>query len=217
MNRKVSFGLAISEEQLGDNSPVLLQGGLEKAMVCGAGMGFDSVELHIRDPHKFDTAKLLEISHNNNIKIAAVGTGLEYGLNGFNLTSPNKDLREKMSIRLKEHIDFAKRFNAVVFLGLCRGKAPNYASRREYLDRLAEELIPIASYAGEQGVILGFEPIVFYLTNLLNTTEETLEFLTKPGLETIELLLDTHHMFIEDKNMYESFRLCAGKIAHIHI
>jgi len=217
VSRKVSYGLAISEEILGDGAPVLLQGGLEKSMIKASQMGFDSVELHIRDPHKFDVEKLLEISQTYNIKVAAVGTGLEYSLNGFNITSPDKSLRDKMSSRLKEHIDFAARFNAVVFVGLLRGKAPNYASRQEYLDRFAEELVPIASYAKDRGVILGLEPIVFYLTNLLNTTEETLEFLKRPGLETVQLLLDTHHMFIEDKDMFESFRMCKGKIAHIHI
>lgn len=217
MSRKVSYGLAISEEILGDGAPVLLQGGLEKAMIRASEMGFDSVELHIRDPHKIDAVRLLEISDKHEIRIAAVGTGLEYGLNGFNITSPDKSLRDKMSSRLKEHINLAARFNAVVFVGLLRGKAPNYASRQEYLDRFAEELAPIASYAAEKGVMLGLEPIVFYLTNLLNTTEETLEFLKRPGLESVQLLLDTHHMFIEDKDMFESFRMCKGKIAHLHI
>ncbi|WHH58800.1 sugar phosphate isomerase/epimerase family protein [Petroclostridium sp. X23] len=217
MSRKVSYGLAISEEVLGEGAPVLLQGGVEKAMIRASELGFDSAELHIREPGQFDVQKLLDISNQKNIRIAAVGTGLEYGLNGLNITSPDKSLREKMSARLKEHIDFAANFNAVVFLGLLRGKAPSYAARKEYLDRLAQEFIPIAAYAAERGVILGLEPIVFYLTNLLNTTEETLEFLERPGLETIQLLLDTHHMFIEDKDMFESFRMCKGKIAHLHI
>ena len=110
MSRKVSYGLAISEEQLGDGAPVLLQGGLEKAMKRAAEMDFDSVELHIREPGKFCARKLTETAKKNNIRIAAVGTGLEYSLNGFNLTSPDKNLRDKMSLRLKEHIDFvAKR------------------------------------------------------------------------------------------------------------
>lgn len=217
MRRKVSYGLAISEEQLGDGAPVLLQGGLEKAIIRASEMGFDSVELHIREPGKFNANMLLEKANKSNICIAAVGTGLEYSLNGFSLTSPDKSMRDKMAMRLKEHIEFAARLNAVVFLGLCRGKAPGYAVREEYLNRLAEELAPIASYALKCGVILGFEPIVFYLTNLLNSTEETLEFLKRPGLETIQLLLDTHHMFIEDKDMDKSFRLCKGRIAHVHI
>ena len=105
----------------------------------------------------------------------------------------------------------------MVFLGLCRGKAPDYATCDRYLDRLASELVPLAEYALTKDVILAFEPIVFYLTNLLNKTEETLEFLERPGLESIQLLLDTHHMFIEDENMEKAFRMCKGRIAHVHI
>jgi D-psicose/D-tagatose/L-ribulose 3-epimerase len=126
-----------------------------------------------------------------------------------------------MRLRFKEHIDLAARLHAVVFLGLCRGKSPTYAERRPYLDRLAEEFLPLVEYAQGKGVILALEPIVFYLTNLLNTTEETLEFLRRPGLEPIQLLMDTHHMYIEDPDLNAAFRLCAragaGKIAHVHL
>jgi D-psicose/D-tagatose/L-ribulose 3-epimerase len=61
------------------------------------------------------------------------------------------------------------------------------------------------------------EPIAFYFTDLLNTTDETLDYLARPGLESIGLLLDTHHMFLEDKSMEKAFRKCAGRIKHIHI
>jgi sugar phosphate isomerase/epimerase len=33
----------------------------------------------------------------------------------------------------------------------------------------------------------------------------------------MELLLDTHHMFLEDREMYEVFGRCADKIGHLHI
>lgn len=214
---KVKYSLAISEENLGDYAPVLLQGGIVKSVVRASEIGFDSVELHIRKPESFNAEELLEIACRYNIAISAIGTGLEYSLNGLSLTSRSEQVRNEMAKRLKGHIDIASRLGAVVFLGLCRGKSPSYSTREEYLNRLEKELIPIVSYALKRNVVLALEPIVFYLTNLLNTTEETLEFLDRPGLEPVQLLLDTHHMFIEDNNMYESFRLCRGRIAHIHI
>ncbi len=216
VGESVKYGVAISEEHLGENAPVLFQGGLEKSIVRASLMGFNSVEIHIRNPNTFDADRLLGIANKNKIHICAVGTGLEYSLNGLCLTSPDMDRRGRTSSRLKEHIDLAAKLNAVVFLGLCRGVAPSHSAHMEYLDRLATELVPIALYALKKGVILAFEPIVFYMTNLLNTTEETLRFLERPGLGTIQLLLDTHHMFIEDKNMEEAFRACKGKIAHVH-
>jgi sugar phosphate isomerase/epimerase len=218
MSRKISFGLAVSEEILGDGAPVLLQGGLENAITQASGMGFDSVEMHIREPLRYDAEKLLKHSINKGIRISAIGTGLEYSLNGLSLTSPDKQIRNTMKTRLKEHIEFASVFNdAVVFIGLCRGKSPDFKSCEAYLSLLAEELVPIVAYASECGVILGFEPIVFYLTNLINTTDEALEFLKRPGLGSMQLLLDTHHMFIEDRNIEQSFKMCRGRIAHVHI
>lgn len=169
VGESVKYGVAISEEHLGENAPVLFQGGLEKSIVHASLMGFNSVEIHIRNPNTFDADRLLGIANKNKIHISAVGTGLEYSLNALCLTSPDMDMRGRTAL-----------------------------------------------YALEKGVILAFEPIVFYMTNLLNTTEETLRFLERPGLGTIQLLLDTHHMFIEDKNMEEAFRVCKGKIAHVH-
>ncbi len=217
MQRRIQYGVAISEEELGDGASVLLQGGIEKGIIQASGMGFDCVELHIRNPKDLDPARILDTSARYGVGVAAIGTGLEFGLNGLNLSSEDPELRNRMSVRLCEHIDFAAHFGAVVFLGLIRGKCARYRDRSACLDRLAEELIPIASYAAGKNVVLAFEPIAFYYTTLLNTTAETLEFLRRPGLETIQLLLDTHHMYIEDKDMDASWRQCAGRIAHVHI
>jgi sugar phosphate isomerase/epimerase len=55
------------------------------------------------------------------------------------------------------------------------------------------------------------------MTNLLNTTAETLEYLDRSGLVQIRLLLDTYHMYHEDPDIIDAFRLCKGRIDHIHI
>ncbi len=217
MKRRISYGIAVSEEELGDGSSVPLQGGIEKGMIRASEMGFDCVELHIRNPKDLDPVRILDISARLGVRVAAIGTGLEFGMNGLNLSSEDPGLRSRMAARLREHIDFAARFGAVVFLGLIRGKCARFRDRGGCLDRLAEELVPLAVYAAEKKVVLAFEPIAFYYTTLLNTTEETLEFLARPGLESIQLLMDTHHMHIEDKDVDESWRRCAGRVAHVHI
>jgi sugar phosphate isomerase/epimerase len=48
-------------------------------------------------------------------------------------------------------------------------------------------------------------------------TKETIDFIGLQKLEGVELLLDTHHIYIEDPCMEEAFRLSAGLTAHIHI
>ena len=191
------YGLVCSLETLTSEKLAVYQGPLAAYAKMVSAIGYDAIELHLRNPRQYDAVAMKRTAADAGLSFCALSTGLEYSLNGLCFTSSDKNIREKTSIRFKEHIDLDAKLNAVVFLGLCRGKAPNYSHCELYLNRLAAELVPIASYAQTKNVILAFEPIVFYLTNLLNKTEETLEFLKRPGLENIQVLLDTHHMFIE--------------------
>jgi sugar phosphate isomerase/epimerase len=217
MTRKVGYGVAISQEILGEAAPVPFQGGIAEGMAAAAALGFDCVELHIRNPRDFDPAALAAAADAAGVRIAAIGTGLEYGMNGLSLTSDDASVREKALQRMREHIDLAAHFGAVVFLGLIRGKCGKKARLAEYLDRLATHLVPLADYAAEKQVPTGLEPVAYYFSDLLNTTEETLAFLERPGLGGIGLLLDTHHIYLEDKDMAEAFRSCRGRITHVHL
>ena len=217
MARKMDYGIAISQEILGEGAPIPFQGGIPEGMAKAAAMGFDCVELHIRNPAGIDPKTLARRSEEAGVRIAAIGTGLEYSFNGLSLTSEDPSIRAKATERMREHIVLAAHFGAVVFLGLIRGKCGVKARLPEYRDRLADQLAPLAAYAAEMKVPIGFEPVAYYFSDLLNSTDETLDYLARPGLESIGLLLDTHHMFIEDKDIEESFRKCAGRIAHVHI
>ena len=217
MKTEVRFSLAVSEEILGDSAPVLLQGGLSKAFVSAAHLGFDAVEIHIRNPDTFDADKLADEAYRSHIAVSAIGTGLEHTLNGYDLAADDEDLRQETADRFREYIDLGARLDATVFVGLCRGKAPDAEEVPRYLDRFASELVPLASYAEAAGATLSLEPIARYMTNLLTTTRETLEFLERPGLESVLLLMDTHHMILEDDDMHAAFLSCEGRIGHVHI
>jgi sugar phosphate isomerase/epimerase len=217
MSGPVQFCVAISEEELGSSAPVPIQGGLINALKQASELGFTAVEMHIRNPRQLDIDAIADAAEKFGISIAAVGTGLENTLNGLILTSPDAQSRRFASDRYHEHIDLASRFGATVFVGLCRGSSPTEQSRGEYLDRLTSELIPLADYAEKRNVTLSVEPIVSSMTNLLNTTAETLEYLGRAGLEPVRLLLDTYHMYHEDPDIIDAFRMCKGRIDHIHI
>jgi len=217
MPDKPIFSISVSEEIYGDAAPVTLQGGIRKGMETAANLGYQAVELQIHTPSSRDFHQFNDWADEFNLKIAALGTGLESSVHHMHFTSQDKELRNRIQKSFKQFIDGAAICNASVFLGLCRGSAPSWSERSTYLDLLAEELRGVAEYAGEKEVLLVFEPIVFYLTNLVNSTDDGLEFLSRPGLEAIELLLDTHHMFIEDKDMMASFRNAESRTGHIHI
>jgi sugar phosphate isomerase/epimerase len=215
--RKVKYSIAISNEILGDGAPVPLQGDVETSLKTASELGFDAVEYHLRNPETIDAHALKALCEKYGIAISAIGTGLEYSLNGNIFTSPKSAVRKRTVEKFKSFIDLASGFGACVFLGLCRGKAPSFQEREKYLNLFAQEIQPLIAYAKEKNVILALEPIAFYMTNLLNKTVETLDFIALQKLEGVRLLLDTHHMYIEDPSIEDAFRLSAGMTAHIHI
>lgn len=217
MARKVSFGIAIAHEMLGEGAPVPFQGGIPEGMARAAAMGFDCVELHIRNPRELDPKLLERSAAETGVRIAAIGTGMDFTKNGLSLTSDDPAIRAQAAQRMREHVDLAAPFGAVVFLGLTRGRCGIHQRLPEYLDRLAEQYAALAEYAEKNKVPTGLEPVAYYFSDILNTTDETLEFLKRPGLESIGLLLDTHHIFLEDRSMEASLRKCAGRITHFHL
>lgn len=217
MTRTVRFSLAVSEENLGPAAPVLFQGGLTAGIDRAAAAGFDAVEIHIRNPREVDFGAVGSVARDAGVKIAAVGTGLEFSLNGLSLTSPDSELRARTTERFREHIDAAGLFGATVFVGLCRAASPDDATRPVFLGRLAEALAPLRAHARAAGATLSIEPIARYMTNLLNTTPETVEFLDAHGFRDVLLLLDTHHMYLEHENLPAIFARYADRIGHVHI
>lgn len=215
--KNVKYSIAIASEILGDGAPVPLQGDLEASFKTASELGFDAVEYHLRNPETVDAGQLKTLCEKYGVAISAIGTGLEYSLNGNIFTSPKAAIRKRTVEKFRSFIDLASHFGACVFLGLCRGKSPTFAEREKYLDIFTGEIQPLIAYAKEKNVVLALEPIAFYLTNLLNKTVETLDFIALRKLEGVQLLLDTHHMYIEDPSVEEAFRLSAGMTAHIHI
>ena len=215
--KNVTFSVAVTTELLGDSAVVPLQGDLETSMKTASELGFDAVEYHLRNPESIDRRALKALTEKWNIGISAIATGLEYSLNGNFFTSPDPAVRKRTLEKFRGYVDLAAEFGAPVFLGLCRGKAPSFAEREKYLDLFVQEILPLVSYARDKNVVLALEPIAFYYTNLLNKTVETLDFIALKKLDGMQLLLDTHHMFIEDPSVEEAFRLSAGMTAHVHI
>lgn len=217
MGERIKFATAVSEEILGDFAPVPFQGSFIRGIKKAAELGCDNVEIQLRNPASIDQITLINTLKENKMSVSAIGTGLEYSLEGLSFTSHSQEVREVLQKRFLDHIELAAKLGAVVFLGMCRGKAPSFRDMGAYLDILEKQLIPIVELAKDKDVILAFEPIAFYLTNMLNKTDETLKFLARPSMKSVWLLLDTHHIYIEDENITGAFEECRGRIAHVHL
>jgi sugar phosphate isomerase/epimerase len=84
------------------------------------------------------------------------------------------------------------------------------------MDWLAHGLEVLQKTARDQGVMLIYEPLNRYETNLLNTLKAGIEFLKKNDLNNVRLLADLFHMNIEEDSLPQIILESENYIGHVH-
>jgi len=196
-------------------SALAYKGELESNIAKIAQLGYDGVELAVRDPDpaELDVGHIAALLQKHSLEVPAIGTGQAYGEEGLSFTDPDETVRNRAVDRIKSQIDLAGRLNAVVIIGLIRGKSSGERS----LMWLEQALKACAEHAAKADVHLAMEPINRYETDLVNTVGEGLELIEKIGADNLGLLLDTFHMNIEEPSLEESMRMAGNRLFHLHI
>ncbi|MBI3975996.1 MAG: sugar phosphate isomerase/epimerase [Armatimonadetes bacterium] len=195
-----------------------------------AALGFDGVELAVRDPAEVEGAALAERCAGLGLPVAALGTGQAYLHEGLSLTSPAAGIRRAASERLRQHIRLASMLNEVrgapssgvqVIVGLLRGQAAEAAAgaagREQAEGRLREALEAVLAEADAGEVGLAIEPINRYETDFLNTAAECVAVIERIGHRRLGLVADTFHMNIEEVSIEAGLRAAAPHLRHVHV
>ncbi len=189
-----------------------------------AALGYDGVELAIRDPAEIDAAALMERCAGLGLPVAALGTGQAFLRDGLALASPAAGIRRAAIERLRRHVHLASMLNGLpgaptggvqVIVGLIRGWAG--ADRRAAMGWLREGLEAILPRADAAGVGVVLEPISRFELDTLNTIDEALAFIDGIGHRRLGLLADTYHMHAEEISLEASLRRAAPVLRHVHV
>jgi sugar phosphate isomerase/epimerase len=211
---KLSIVLSIQPAQF---QAATFKGDLEANLDRIAALGYEGVELAIRDPRLVDCDRLERLVQQRHLCVPAIGTGQAWGEEGLSFTDPDPAVRRAAVERILSHIPVASRFQAVVIIGLIRGVVKPGAEPAQALAWLVAALRECSAAASQQGVRLALEPINRYETSLINTVAQGLALIDHVGAENLGLLLDTFHMNIEEPVIEESIRWCGGHIFHFHV
>lgn len=211
---KISIVLSIHSAQF---QAVAFKGDFEANVAMIAGLGYDGVELAIRDPKLVDADRLVRVVQDHGLEIPAIGTGQAWGEEGLSFTDPDPAVREAAIRRVLSHIPFAARTGAVIIIGLLRGVVKPGVSQEQAMAWLVEALQQCCAAARLQGVRIALEPICRYETTLINTLAEGLDLLDRVGAQNMGLMPDTFHMNIEEAVIEESIRACSNRIFHFHV
>jgi sugar phosphate isomerase/epimerase len=193
------------------------KGDLDANLALIASLGYDGVELAIRDPKRIDVDALDVLVNRNKLRVSAIGTGQAWGEEGLSFTDTDPDIRRAAVERIKSHVPVASRFGAVIIIGLIRGIVKPGVGSTQAMDWLVEALRECSQAARPRGVHLALEPINRYETTLINTVSQGLELIEHVSEDNFGLLLDTFHMNIEEPSIENSIRQCGDRIFHFHV
>jgi len=195
---------------------VPLKGDFTSNVSLAKQIGFDGVELAIRDPRLINKDSMLRLVFDAGLEIPAIATGQAWGEEGLSFTDPDPAIRQAAINRVKLHIDFSKDIKALIIIGLLRGKIkPGIDFSRAY-EWMFSAFSDCCAYAEKNDVRIAFEPINRYETSLLNTIEDSLIFIEKIGSKNLGLLIDSFHMNIEEPSIEKSISLAKDRIFHFH-
>ena len=171
-------------------------------------LGYDGVELAVADPSEIDQQKIFQLIDDRGLEVPAIGTGQAYLRDGLSII----DSGERAIERIKSHIEFARLFDAVVIIGLIRGKINENKKNAE--NTFVDCVQKCADYAPE--IKFAIEPLNRYETDFLNTIEETTNILKLIDARNVGILMDTFHMNIEEVSITRTIESSSLPF-HVHI
>lgn len=207
--------LAISATTARANfAPILLQGPLEENFQMAAELGYDAIELHLRDPCEIDWDKTVKLIEKFSLPVSAIGTGAGARMDGLTFTDSDKRVRDKCVNRVSEHLKLAAIFECGIILGSMNGNIQGDEKKKNsHFDCLKR----CCDLASQNNVIVLIEPLNRYESDWLNTTDDTLEIIEKIGYPNLKYLADTFHMNIEEADICRSLKKAGKNLGYLHL
>lgn len=196
----------------------LLSGTFEEKARKAAALGFDGVELMVRDPAGLDWAHVRRTLAEAGLAVPQVVTGELFGADGLCLVTSDEELRVQAVARTQAVIDLAAYLDhAMVNVGRLRGRLEWLQGVADPRGFAAERLAEVGEYAASKGVRITLEPLNRYESDFIIGTDDGLRMVHEIGLPNVGLMLDLFHMNIEDASIEKSLRAARDLCWHVHI
>jgi sugar phosphate isomerase/epimerase len=211
----VKSAITISLVHEAKGGPFVFWHDIPKACAQAAELGFDAVEIFPPQAWGFDVDLVANTLNQHNLAVAAMGSGAGKVKHNLSLTSVNGGIREQAREFVAAMIDCAAEHNAPAIIGSMQ-QSNERIDRAAALHFFREAIDELAPLAAKKNQILLIEPLNRYETNLLNTVQQGLDFLSALKAQNVKLLLDVFHMNIEEQNIPQVIRLAGPAVGHVH-
>lgn len=195
----------------------LISGTFEEKARKAALLGFDGIELMVRDPAGLDWPHVRATLQAAGLEVPQIVTGELYGADGLCLVTADNDLYRRAEARLHSVIDLAAYLGAMINLGRTRGRLDLIGKMPEAWDIAVDRLRKLGEYAAEKKVKITLEPLNRYESDFILSAEEGLRFIQAVSLDNLGLMLDLFHMNIEEPVIEDGLRTAGDRLWHVHI
>lgn len=184
-------------------------------------LGYDGVELAIKDPLSCGVQRVREIVMNSGLAVSSVDTGAGYIQNGPSLNSTNELMRNVAVGKIKEYVKIASILKSeYVTISTIRGLfGDDPKTRQARIASFIKSLKECNISALKHGTTLLLEPLCKEEMDFINSAGNALDFLLEHRLHDVGVLLDVFYMNHEDHSISGGIIETAtcGFLKHIHI
>lgn len=136
------------------------------------------------------------------------------------ITNPDPEVRAKGVDYLKRCVLAASEIDAPFVSGVTYSQhvkpSPTPPTEVEWR-YAADALREVARFAQGSGIQVSLEPVNRYESYLVNTSEQAMRLREMVGEPNVKVHLDTYHMNIEEKDLYQATMLAAEHLVHLHL
>lgn len=196
----------------------IAQGDWKENMALMHNLGFQGVELAIKDPKTINVEELKIELRKYKLFPVAIGTGQAYVDERISLTDDREFIRRKAIERLKNHTDLASVLGCQIIIGLIRGNLGKHGIKRKIKNNyLMNAMSEIARYACKKRVLITIEPLNRYESDCLNKAKDVINLIQQLKFPNLKILLDTFHMNIEETDICNTIILSQPFLSHFHV
>ena len=195
----------------------LLSGTFEEKAAKAGKLGYDGIELMVRDPARLDWPAVKSTLEGAGLEVPQIVTGELFGADGLCLVTADEDLRRRAEARTRSVIELAAYLDTMVNIGRLRGQLKFLSDVSDPWAIAVERLRGVIVYAAEKGVKITMEPINRYETDFILSAADGVHLVEDLNCDNFGLMLDFFHMNIEDVSIEEGLRQAGDRLWHVHI
>ncbi len=212
----MKLAIAIASDNALPSAFVVLRG-LKKSIKYAHELGYDGVELALKEHDEMPSSELKAILKENSMEVSAISSGQVFAARGLMFTDADKEKRSELYKSFCGFIDLASELScSFVNIGRVRGFIGE-RTEDEAESLFIEMALKISEYAEKKGVEIILEPVNRYEIDYINNTDQCVSLVKKVNRPNFTMMPDVFHMNIEDAHIGEALIRNRDYVRYVHL